>query len=134
MSDSYFSIVPLVEDFPKREEKATEILTWLVSLDVVKMEKSDSVLGSAMGHSVSEGARNIVESPEDLPFDLWTNGLEIITEKQVFDSGENYEEGDELPTSNLGFTFWNWPDFTDLFLDEFQKKLGHEIILIEGRI
>ncbi|MFN9319820.1 MAG: hypothetical protein ACK58Q_04485 [Chitinophagales bacterium] len=36
--------------------------------------------------------------------------------------------------SNLGFTFWNTSDFTKEFLDEFQQKLGTEIILINQRI
>ena len=32
--------------------------------------------------------------------------------------------------SNLGFTFWNWPDFTDEFISEFRQKLGCEISMV----
>lgn len=36
--------------------------------------------------------------------------------------------------SNLGFTFWNTSDFTKEFLNEFQEKIGAEIVLINQRI
>ena len=134
MSDSYITIVPKVKDFKNRQAKAKEILDWLISKDIVNSKKSDSVLGSTHGYSVSSGAKNIVEYPNDIPFDLWTNGLDIILENQVFHSGQYYEEGDILPESNLGFTFWNWPDFKSEFLLEFKAKLGEDIEVINGCI
>jgi hypothetical protein len=32
--------------------------------------------------------------------------------------------------SNLGFTFWNWPEFTQDFLNEFKEKLGCDIDVV----
>lgn len=134
MSDNYISLVPKTTNYPNRQQKAREILNWFISADYIKAEPSDCILGSDLGYSVANGARHIVKFPEDLPFDLWTNGLELVTEHQVFDPGELYEEDKELPESNLGFTFWNWPDFTPEFLTEFSKRLDMEIHVVFGRI
>ena len=32
--------------------------------------------------------------------------------------------------SDLGFTFWNWPGFTESFLNDFKQKLGCDINLV----
>ena len=138
MSDSYISIVSKIKDYPNRDIKAKEVLHWLVKDDIVKPELSDCILGSGDGYAISIGAKKIVEEPEELPFDLITNGLDIITDTQVFDPGEFWddEEGDvsTLPESNLGFTFWNWPPFKETFLKEFSSKLDCEIEVVIGRI
>jgi hypothetical protein len=137
MSDSYISIVPKIKEYPGNKQKAKEILNWLIEQDIVKSELTDSVLGSPLGYSVSNGAKKIVDEPEYLPFDLWTNGLDVITENQVFDPGEFFdEEGDvsSLPESNLGFIFWNWPPFAQTFIEQFKIKLGCDVEVIIGRI
>ena len=41
------------------------------------------------GYVISNGARSVTNDPDNLPFGLITNGLEIITERQVFYTGEN---------------------------------------------
>ena len=138
MSDSYISIIPTLKDYPEREAKAKEILDWLVEKDIVKHELSDCILSSNNGYAISNGAKNIVEEPENLPFDLTTNGLELITESRVFDPGEFWddEEGDvsSLPESDLGFIFWNWPPFKEAFSEEFKSKLGCDVEVMIGRI
>jgi len=137
MSDSYISIVPKIKDYPERKAKTKEILDWLNEHDIVKTELSDCILGEG-GYAISDGATKVVNESEHLPFSLITNGLDIITETQIFHPGEFWddEEGDisKLPESNLGFTFWNWPPFKENFLDEFRKKLGCDIEIIFGRI
>ena len=176
MSDHSISIVPRQSAYPDRETKAKEILDWLVSLDIVKPTLSDSVLSSSDGYAISDGAKLISSEPELLPFGLWTNGLEIITERQVFHTGQNGMEelicpsckqnianedwdflsewGDnksnnltcplcnvateihqfkftpEWGFSDLGFTFWNWSQFTDKFLEDFKQKLNCDIDLV----
>ncbi len=50
---------------------------------------SDCVLSSNNGYAISNGARLVSEEPDDLPFDLTVNGLEIITGRQVFHTGES---------------------------------------------
>ena len=179
MSDHSISIVPRQSNYPNPKIKAKEIFDWLVSKDIVSPTLSDCVFGSENGYAISEGAKEIVIYPDDLPFDFTTNGLQITTERQVFDTGKNFidelicpncneniafdewdlnswndKESDNLTCpqcgheteihkytfepewgfSNLGFTFWNWTDFTDDFIDEFKKKLNCEISIVNQHI
>lgn len=89
MSDNSISIVPRQSEYPNKEIKVIEILEWLVSLDIVKPTLSDCILSSTDGYAISEGAKLITAEPEYLPFELGANGLEIITDRQVFDTGQN---------------------------------------------
>ena len=89
MSDHSISIVPRQSAYIDKEVKAKEILEWLVSLDIVKPTLSDCVLSSSDGYAISNGAKLVSAEPENLPFDLGANGLEVITERQVFHTGQN---------------------------------------------
>jgi len=175
MSDNSICIVPRLSSYPEPEKKASEILAWLVSRDIVKPEMSDCVFGKS-GYAISEGAKSVVEEPQDAPFGLGTNGLTITTGRTIFDAGANgidelicpncgeniaqedwdmfndwfAEKSDNITCprchhgsevhlfrmdfqwgfSNLGFTFWNWPEFTQKFLDEFREKLGCDIDIV----
>ena len=89
MSDRNITIVPQKSIYPDKESKAIEILDWLISLDIVKPVPSDCILSAEYGYAISNGAKLITNHPDDLPFGLFINGLEIITQKQVFDTGQN---------------------------------------------
>lgn len=174
MSD--FSTSIIAKDICENSKaKSEEIIQWLVSKDIIKPKLSDCILSKNLGYAISDGAKSITEYPENLPYDLVTNGLEITTEEQDFNSGEDIdievvckkcnqeseipdwefiEESDKFACpncneqypinelmgetviykSNLEFTFWNTSDFTEVFLNEFQQKLGTEIVLINQRI
>jgi hypothetical protein len=137
MSDSYISIVPKVKEYPHHKQKAGEIINWLTSRDIIKTHLSDCTLGKDLGYAVSEGAKKVVEEPEYLPFDLITNGLEVITEMNIFHPGEFADEMDEdvrFPESDLGFTFWNWPPLKNEFIEEFRQQLGMDVEVIIGQI
>lgn len=180
MSDHSISIVPKISDFTNNKTKAKEILDWLISIDIVKSELSDCVLGTEGGYAISNGAKNITTYPEDLPFDLITNGLEINLERRIFStdkigleecicpncninvSSENYlffdqwyeRNEDIVPCpncvypieihefkfqpewgfSNLGFTFWNWPEITDSFINEFKRRLDTDVNVVFSHI
>jgi hypothetical protein len=176
MSDHSISIVPKLSTYPNKEPKGKQILEWLISLDVVKPEPSDCTLSNSLGFSISEGAKGIVKEPSYLPYGLVTNGLEVITQRQVFDTGENgietaicptcggniaeydwsfFNEWDEGSSTNitcplcnvstnihlyvftpewgfsdLGFKFWNWPEFKENFIEDFKSKLGCEVSIV----
>jgi hypothetical protein len=89
MSDSSITIVPKQSNYPNAEEKAQELLSWLVSRNIVKNSISDCILSKNGGYAIAEGAQEITDETEYLPYDLLTNGLEIETGRQVFDNGEN---------------------------------------------
>jgi hypothetical protein len=177
MSDHSISIVPKVSKYTDKETKAMEILEWLISLDIVKPKLSDCVLGSDEGYAISNGAKNVATEPEHLPFHLVVNGLEIITERQVFHTGQhgieklgcpncrqdlvnedweflsewaenksnsltcplckvatNIHQFDFTPQwgfSDLGFTFWNFPPFTDRFVREFKQRLQCDVNVVQ---
>ena len=180
MSDHSISIVPQQSSYPDNKNKATEIIQWLISLDVIKPVLSDCILSPEHGYAVSTGATYTTRYPEQLRFDLLTNGLEIITVRQVFDTGENGMEelicphcGENIAGedwdflnewysaesnnitcplcntgtdihqfkfvpewgfSDLGFTFWNWPEFSDAFISAFEERLGTKISMVYAHI
>ncbi|GGH79312.1 hypothetical protein HNQ91_005126 [Filimonas zeae] len=180
MSDNSISIVSRLSEHPDPIKRARDVLEWLVARDIVKPELSDCILGAEGGYGVSAGAAAVTENPEFVPDYLTVNGLEIITQRQVFHTGElgmeevicphcgvnvaedNWDFLDEwggnisnnitCPTcnniseihtyqfsrvwgfSNLGFTFWNWPSFTEAFINEFQQKLGVGVDVVYCRI
>lgn len=113
MSDHSISIVTRQSSYPDNKTKAREILDWLVSKDIVKPTLSDCILSSNYGHAISDGAQLVTEFPDDLPFDLITNGLEIITERQVFHTGENGMDECICPNCNKDIASEDWDIFND---------------------
>jgi hypothetical protein len=182
MSEHSITIVPRQSSYPDNKVKSKEILDWLTSQDIVKPLPSDCVLSSDNGYAISDGARRVTNLPDELPFGLITNGLDIITKREVFHSGGNGLDECTCPNCNeniasedwdsiffndwceqksnnltcplcnvatdihqfafspdwgfsdLGFTFWNWPDFTREFLEEFRQKLDCDISIVYTRI
>jgi len=122
MSDHSISIVSKLSSYPDKEKKAKEILDWLVSLDIVKPTVSDCVLGSEEGYAISEGAKQVVSNPEYLPFNLITNGLEIITERQVFHTGENGIEKLFCPNCKRDLSSEDWN-----FFGEWQEQESNDV-------
>jgi hypothetical protein len=47
---------------------------------------------------------------------------------------ESYRIGDTIGLSNLGLTFWNWPELTPEFISKLKVILGKEIKVIYGHI
>lgn len=180
MSDQSISVVPKKSFYPNNKVKAKEILEWLISRDILKPELSNCVLSSDEGYAISDGAKQISSFPDELPFNLLCNGLNIVTIRQVFDAGENgikecicpncdndiaQEDWDFLNNwaeqksedlicplchvgtnihkfkftpewgfSDLGFTFWNWPDLKNDFVKEFKDKLECDVSIVYQHI
>lgn len=108
MGDYSVSIVPKLSAYPDRENKAREILDWLVGLDIVKPKLSDCVLGKDEGYAISAGATRVTSEPNYLPFDLITNGLEISTARTVYDTGGNGVEELICPHCSQDIANENW--------------------------
>lgn len=180
MGDYSISIVPKQSNYKNKEKKIEEILKWLISRDIIKSSLSDCILSSDNGYSISNGAKTVTNQPEYLPFSLVVNGLEIITERVIFDTGQNgietlicpscnqniasedwnflnewaanesdnltcplcntttdihkYKFTPEWGFSNLGFCFWNWPQLTESFIEEFKEKLDSDISIVYRKI
>lgn len=122
MSDQSISIVPRQSAYQDKEIKTKEILEWLVSLDIVKPTPSDCVFGSNDGYAISEGAKIISNEPELLPFGLLINGLELITERQVFHTGQNGIEELICPNCRQDIANEDW-DFLNEWGDNKSNNL-----------
>ncbi len=122
MSDHSISIVPRQSAYPDKEVKVKEILQWLVPLDIVKPNLSDCVVNSNYGYAISDGAKFVLKEPEYLPLDLGANGLEIITERQVFHTGENGIEELICPNCQQDIASEDW-DFLSEWGDNESNNL-----------
>lgn len=45
-----------------------------------------------------------------------------------------YKIGDTISLSNFGITFWNWPEFKPVFVEQLREIIDHDIKMIVGRI
>jgi len=100
MSDVSTSIVPLLCDYPDRFAKAQEIIDWLIEIKAIKPIKSDCILSSEPGYAIDIGAKLLTNESEYLPFNLKTNGLEVVTKRSIFDAGENGLDSFVCPKCN----------------------------------
>lgn len=122
MSDHSISIVPQKSAYPDKVNKGKEILDWLVSLGIVKPTLSDCVLSSNGGYAISKGATSVTVAPEHLPSDSGVNGLEIITQRQVFHTGQNGMEELICPNCKQDIAGENW-DFISEWGDDKSNNL-----------
>lgn len=122
MSDYSISIIPKQSTFPERQSKAKEILEWLISLDIIKSKLSDCIPRSNYGYEISNGAKLVCNEPAALPFHFATNGLEIITERQVFDTGEIGIEELICPNCKQDISSEDW-DFLSGWIDNLTNNL-----------
>jgi hypothetical protein len=122
MCSHSISIVPRNSEIIQSKEKANEILEWLISIDVVKKSTSDCILGSDNGYAISEGAKRITNDIEYLPYNLITNGLEITTKRQIFNTGQGGLEKCICPNcgENIESDFWE-------FLDEWFENKSNDL-------
>ncbi len=72
-----------------------------------------------------------------LAFENWSKGKETYltcphceAESKI----DDYNLGKTLACSNIGFTFWNWSEFTTDFLNEIKTILGSDIKVILGHL
>lgn len=123
MSDYTISIVPRQSAYPQKEIKAKEILEWLISLDIIKPTTSDCILSASEGYAISDGAKSVSKESELLPYNLRINGLEIISERQVFHTGQNGIEELICPICNQDISNEDWD-----FLNKWSDNQSNNII------
>ena len=123
MSDHSISIVPRLSVYPDNERKAKEILEWLVSLDIVKSTPSDCILSSNFGYAISDGAGLITSEPVSLQNHLEVNGLELITERQVFHTGQNGMDELICPSCKQNIAGEDWD-----FINEWSESKSNNLI------
>lgn len=122
MSDYSIAIVPKQSNYPNNKAKAKEVLNWLISQNIIKPTLSDCILSSDNGYAISDGARRVTNLPDELPFDLITNGLEIITTRQIFDTGESGMKKCICPNCKKDIASENWS-----FLNDWHEQKSNNI-------
>ena len=108
MSDYSITIVPVLSAWPDKDPKAREILEWLVAENIVEPTLSACVLSPASGYAIAAGARAVSSSANQGVFTLAVNGLEIVTERHVFDSGGNGVEEVICPSCEQDLSGEDW--------------------------
>jgi hypothetical protein len=102
----WFQTIGDVEAAPDEvEELAAAVIGWLIEVGVVAAERTDCVLGSDLGYPPGPNYADAVTEPDSSLSRLWTNGLEVLTGRTVFDSGQGDIESAECPYCNTGNRF-----------------------------
>jgi len=201
MSDNYITICTKKE-VGNPKELSSKVLEWLQEMKYIGSEKSNCLLNmNKLGYPPGQNHVEAIGADEDIL--RWTsNGLEIKTEREVFDAmaftayselncpkcGKNrfdgitaakfhmeqcspeelerfstvFKEFDKwikheeaqlnchqctetssleeyaivgnISLSNLGFTFWNWPQIKPEVVNQMQVIINSELKLIQGHI
>ncbi|GAA4239410.1 hypothetical protein GCM10022291_33600 [Postechiella marina] len=70
-------------------------------------------------------------------FDKWSNNKDTsltcphcLTKSNL----ASYKTDNSIAFSNLGFTFWNWPDLKEEFLMELKTEIGMDIVRMNGHL
>ncbi|HEV7935436.1 MAG TPA: hypothetical protein VGP70_24360 [Actinomadura sp.] len=94
----WFQTIGDIEATPDEAEKlAAAVLTWLVEAGIVAAERTDCVLGSDLGYPPGAKYTDAVTEPDPSLTKRWTNGLEILTGRTIFDFGQGEIERAECP-------------------------------------
>ncbi|MRX64668.1 hypothetical protein [Maribacter luteus] len=70
-------------------------------------------------------------------FDKWTNNEKATLVCPHCSNESNlsdYGTDQSIAFSNLGFTFWNWPDLNEEFLMDLKSVIGIEIVRMNGHL
>lgn len=93
MGDYFTSIVPVEIEISDVNEKAQNIVSWLAKENIIKLEKTNCILGEEKGYPINNNVKVIFEKPlskEDYSIykKLNTNGFEVTTERNLFLTGQ----------------------------------------------
>jgi len=88
MGNCFQSVVDLDATEEEAPKLAADILGWLVGEGIVLVEQCDCVLGSEAGNGPGPNYVRAVSAPDDHFLRDRTNGLDVITKRTVFHSGQ----------------------------------------------
>jgi predicted RNA-binding Zn-ribbon protein involved in translation (DUF1610 family) len=109
MSDSFQVLVAQELTPEAAEQKAGEVVQWMIAQGVIVPERSDCVLESDSGHPPGPGASRAHARGHRLVW-LRTNGVTVSTGRRVFHAGDN---GIGLECSACGDAFEPGEEWTE---------------------
>ena len=120
MSDTYISIVSEKLNVANSQNTAEKIVKFLTEQKISQRNLTDCVLSLSHGHKPAENHQNALKNPKLDFTELKTNGIELITEKQVFHNGGNGLDevncpycGENNIENDWGNSLDNWYNGTD---------------------
>jgi hypothetical protein len=113
LSDKYISLVSEKLSSANSKKTAEKIVQFLSEQKIIEKKLTDCVLGSPNGHAPDKNYRNALKNPELDLTKLKTNGVQFITEKQVFDNGGNGLEEIKCPNCGENNIENDWGDSLD---------------------
>jgi hypothetical protein len=102
----WFQTIGDIEATPGEvEELAADLTGWLIETGIVLAERTDCVLGSDLGYPPGLHYVDAVTEPDPSLPRLWTNGVDVVTGRTVFDSGQGGIDSAECPHCNTRSRF-----------------------------
>jgi hypothetical protein len=123
MSDSYITIVPTSVTRGQVEGLSQLTINWLTEKQFISPNKTNCVLGQEAGYSPGPKYRDIVDGDDFRLLSLKTNGLQVVSKRQVFDNGENGLEEINCPKCGANNIDSDWGDVIGAWDSEQDDKL-----------
>ena len=89
MSDTYITIVPINVTSAQVKDLARRTIDWLTEREIISRKPSDCVLGQDTGYPPGPKYKDVIDGDDFDLLGLKTNGVEVITVRQVFHNAEN---------------------------------------------
>jgi hypothetical protein len=89
MSDAYITIVPTNVTQGQVKDLSKMTIAWLSEKGIILTNQTDCVLGETLGYPPGPKYMDAIDGDDFGLLKLRTNGLAAVTERQVFDNGEN---------------------------------------------
>lgn len=131
MESSQLIIVPQISTVPGHQALVGRMQRWLAQRQVVEALPSTCGLrGNRMAYAIAEGARQVVEDPDRLPFGQPVNGLELVDKRCIYTPTRDFRNEAGCPEcrQEVGEPLFEsleewWPGQTDNFIC---PECGHE--------
>jgi hypothetical protein len=88
VGDYFQSIVDIEATESETPKLAILIRNWLVPEGIILAQATDCILSSDLGYPPGPNYQKVVHEHNNHFLELWTNGLDIITKRHVFHSGQ----------------------------------------------
>jgi hypothetical protein len=113
MGDSFITLVPNPVKSDEVGNLSRRTTDWLIANKIILPSLSDCILGKGKGYAPGQNCKDIIEGDDFGLTGPGVNGLEVITNRRVFDNGGNGLEEMNCPhcgTNNIGL---EWGEMVD---------------------
>lgn len=123
MSDSFITIVPTNVTRGQVGELSQRTIKWLTEKEIISRNQTDCVLGQEAGYPPGPKYKSIIDGDDFGLLQLKTNGLQLMTARQVFDNGDNGLEEINCPKCGANNIDSDWGEVIGAWDNEQSDKL-----------